>query len=81
MAHAASDLDTLQFGQRKLHLCTTNDALSVAVADDYFLASYERFTVGDIILLSIDVDGTIGSETLVVSAVTSATVTTTNTSQ
>ena len=81
MAHAASDLDTLQFGQRKLHLCPTNDALSVAVADDYFLASYERFTVGDIILLSFDVDGTIGSETLVVSAVTSATVTTTNTSQ
>ena len=81
MAYTASELDTIQFGQRKVHLHTTADALTTVVAADYFISAYERLDVGDIIFSSHATGGTIGAETLVVATSAVGGVTVTNTTQ
>jgi len=77
MAYAASELDTIQFGQRKIHLHTSADDLSTVIAADYFISAYERLGVGDIIFSSHQASAASRVGTLVVltSAVGGVTVT------
>lgn len=43
---------------KRIHHYVTNDTLATVAAADYFITEYTRLTVGDIIFVSADLDGT-----------------------
>ncbi len=53
---------------RRVFHYVSNDTLAVIDDDDYFLDEYTRLVVGDIILVSADLDGTPAHNTLMVVA-------------
>lgn len=61
---------------RKVHAYISNDLLSAIVASNYFLTIYQQLTIGDVIMVSADADGTPNVGFLVVTAATSSSVTT-----
>lgn len=67
MTYAATGFQTLGVmgtptgasgSRRTIHTYITNDAPSVVETSDYFLGIYSRLKVGDLILASLDIDGT-----------------------
>lgn len=54
----------------------TNDTKLATIAADYFLGAYQLLNVGDIIIASVDEDGTHAGVLLIVTASSSTTVTT-----
>ena len=79
MAYAASGFMSVthMVGQNRIHHYKSNDLLTAIDDADYFLAAYEQLKAGDLIAVSSDMDGTILPGWLIVTASTSATVTTT----
>ena len=60
---------------RTLHAYVTNDTAAQVETSDYFLSLYERLKVGDLLFVSIDMDGTPTVRLYVFNAVSSSTVT------
>lgn len=54
--------------RRTIHTYITNDGAAQVETSDYFLSIYKRLKVGDLLLASIDVDGTPMQRSYVVSA-------------
>lgn len=64
-------------GRRRLHMYASDDAYAAVVAADYFLGVYNQLGVGDVIICTLNLDGTGVATALVVLASSSTTVTTT----
>lgn len=66
---------SLAGSNRTLHAYVTNDTAAQVETSDYFLSLYERLKVGDLLLASIDMDGTPTVQLYVFNAVSSSSVT------
>lgn len=66
--------DATAGSQRCLHSYVTNDDTAAVITTNYFLSIYTRLKPGDIILMSLDLDGTIMHRTYVVTVSSAASV-------
>lgn len=75
IAHIGTVNAALAGSVRNFHAYVTNDDAAAVETTDYFLTLYERLKVGDLLVVSLDLDGTPTVRWYVVTASTSATVT------
>lgn len=77
MTFAASGLRLINNGNPQVFTYSTNDLLSVVDDSGYFNAAYDKFRLGDIILVSGDQDGTPANVMMTINSATGATTVTT----
>lgn len=72
MAYAASGLDSIILGQRKLHLYQSVDAMATIIASGYFNAAVGRLNRNDTIIATSEKDTTPDVQILRVSSADNA---------